>query len=78
MWALIPGFSGIGMVLAWPLGARNRYSLKSAFDTIGTSLILFIVFGAFFGAFNALGAYWPLLLVAAGVLIGVRAFVSPR
>ncbi len=78
MWALIPGFSGIGMVLAWLLGGRTRYSLRSSFDTIGTSLILFIVFGAFFGAFNALGVYWPLLLVAAGVLIGVRALVRPR
>ncbi len=44
---LIPGFSGIGMVLAHLLGARDRYSMRSALDTIGTSLVLFIIFGAF-------------------------------
>ncbi len=78
MWALIPGFSGVGMILAHILGARDRYSLGSAFDTIGTSLVLFIIFGAFFGAFRAFGDYWPLLLVAAGILIGVRSFLRPR
>ena len=30
------------------------------------------VFGSFFGAFSILGAYWPLLLVAAGILILVE------
>ena len=78
MWALIPGFSGIGMILAHILGARDRYSIGSAIDTIGTSLVLFIIFGAFFGAFKALGDYWPLLLIAAGVLIGLRTLFRPR
>lgn len=75
MWALIPGFSGFGMILAYLLGARDRYSLGSAFDTLGTSLVLFIVFGAFFGAFKAFGDYWPLLLVGAGILIGLRSLL---
>ncbi len=78
MWTLIPGFSGIGMILAHILGARDRYSIGSALDTVGTSLVLFIIFGAFFGAFKALGDYWPLLLVAAGVLIGIRTLLRPR
>lgn len=78
MWTLIPGFSGIGMILAHILGARDRYSIGSALDTVGTSLVLFIIFGAFFGAFKALGDYWPLLLVAAGVLIGLRTLLRPR
>jgi hypothetical protein len=78
MWALIPGFSGVGMILAHLLGARDRYSIGSAFDTIGTSLVLFVIFGAFFGAFKAFGDYWPLLLVGAGVLIGLRTLIRPR
>jgi hypothetical protein len=78
MWALIPGFSGIGMILAHLLGARDRYSLGSALDTIGTSLVMFIIFGAFFGAFKAFGDYWPLLLVAAGILIGLRTLLLPH
>ncbi len=78
MWTLIPGFSGIGMILAHLLGARDRYSLGSALDTIGTSLVMFIIFGAFFGAFRAMGDYWPLLLVVAGLLIGIRTLLRPR
>ncbi len=78
MWALIPGFSGVGMVLAWLLGARNKYSIQSALDTVGTSLVLFVIFGAFFGAFTGLGKYWPLVLIAAGLLIAFRTLVRPR
>jgi hypothetical protein len=78
MWALIPGFSGLGMILAHVLGARDRYSIGSALDTIGTSLVLFIIFGALLGAFKAFGSYWPLLLVAAGLLIGLRTLLRPR
>jgi len=33
---------------------------------------LFVIFGAIFGGFANLGPYWPLLLVAAGLLIGIR------
>lgn len=78
MWALIPGFSGIGMILAHLLGARDRYAIGSALDTIGTSLVLFVIFGAFFGAFRAFGDYWPLLLVGAGLLIGLRTLIRRK
>jgi hypothetical protein len=78
LWTLIPGFSGLGMGAAWLLGARNRYSIKSVLDTLGSSLILFIIFGAFFGAFKNLGPYWPLLLVIAGILIAIRTLIKPR
>lgn len=78
LWTLIPGFSGTGMLVAWLLGARERYKVSSALDTIGTSLVLFVIFGAFFGAFKSMGPYWPLLLVAAGVLIALRTLISGR
>ena len=39
-------------------------------------LVLFLVFGSFFGAFGWLGAYWPLLLVGAGLLILVEGLVK--
>lgn len=78
MWTLIPGFSGLGMVAAWLLGAREKISIRSALDTIGTSLVLLVVFGAIFGAFRNLGPYWPVLLIVAGVLIGARALIKGR
>jgi len=75
IWALIPGFVGVGMLLAKVLGGWDRYNAADALSTIGTSLILFIIFGAFFGGFTWLGPYWPLLLIAAGVLIAIRSFI---
>jgi hypothetical protein len=78
MWALIPGFSGLGMLLAKVLGGRERYNLWHALNTIGTSLILFVIFGSFFGGFKFMGPYWPVLLIAAGVLIGLRTFIRNR
>lgn len=76
LWTLIPGFSGLGMLAAWLLGDRKKNSLRSSLDAIGTSLVLFVVFGAIFGAFKNLGPYWPVLLIAAGVLVGARALIS--
>jgi len=75
MWTLIPGLSGLGMLLGKLLGARGEHTVRSALDTIGSSLVMFVIFGAFFGAFKMLGDYWPLLLVAAGVLLGIRSLI---
>ncbi|HBF40967.1 MAG TPA: hypothetical protein DDW19_04110 [Anaerolineaceae bacterium] len=75
LWTLIPGFAGVGMLISALLGARERFPWRSSFDTIGTSLILFAIFGAIFGGFKMLGPYWPLLLVAAGVLLAIRQLV---
>mgnify|MGYP001769933893 CR=1 FL=1 len=78
LWTLIPGFSGLGILLAYLLGAREHHSIKSGLDTIGSSLVMFVIFGAFFGAFTRLGDYWPLLLIGAGVLIGLRTLLRPQ
>ncbi|MEA5078486.1 MAG: hypothetical protein VB013_07935 [Anaerolineaceae bacterium] len=76
MWALIPGFVGVGMLLAKVLGGRDRYSITSALSTIGSSLVMFVIFGAFFGGFSWMGPYWPLMLIVAGVLIGLNTLVK--
>ena len=49
---------------------RMRRLMSAAFK------VLFLVFGSFFGAFGWLGAYWPLLLVGAGLLILVEGLVK--
>lgn len=76
MWALIPGFVGVGMLLAHVMGATERYPIRASLDTLGSSLILFAIFGSIFGGFRSLGAYWPLILVAAGVVIGIRTLLK--
>ncbi|HWQ45704.1 MAG TPA: hypothetical protein VN376_02490 [Longilinea sp.] len=77
MWTLIPGFVGLGEITSYLMGSRNKNSLRSGLNTLTTSLIMFLVFGAFFGAFRVLGDYWPLVLVAAGLLLLFRSFFKP-
>lgn len=78
LWTLIPGFSGLGILVAWLFGARKKNSVRDGLDALGTSLVLFVIFGAIFGAFKQLGPYWPLLLIAAGLVIGARALIKGR
>lgn len=78
LWTLIPGFSGLGVLAAWLFGARKKNKVRDGLDAISTSLVLFIIFGAIFGAFKQLGPYWPLLLIAAGLVIGARALIKGR
>jgi hypothetical protein len=76
-WALIPGFVGVGMVVAGLLERPEKRGelLRGGVTTIVISLILFAIFGAFLGGLFGLGEYWPLLLVALGVALLVEAFV---
>jgi hypothetical protein len=75
-WALIPAFVGVGMLLASVLGSKSTYAYREAIRTIVVGVVLFLVFGSFFGAFTWLGAYWPLLLVGAGILILVEGLIK--
>ena len=76
MWALIPGFVGVGMLLAAVMGSRGQHTYREALRTILSSAVMFLVFGSFFGAFAWLGNYWPLLLVGAGVIVLLMGFIK--
>lgn len=73
MWALIPGFVGVGMVLSEVLGGEGlSEAIRSGIGLITTSLVLFAVFGTFFGAFIFKEPFWPIVLIVLGlVLVGV-------
>lgn len=64
-WALIPGFVGIGAMLSALLGEGGSKGLRSGLSLVFISLVMFLIFGAFFGA-TPLGPYWPVLLIALG------------
>lgn len=68
-WALIPGFVGIGIILMGVLDPEQRGQIHGGLQLLMISLILFLVFGGFFGAF---GQYWPVLLILGGVLLLFR------
>jgi hypothetical protein len=65
-WTLIPGFVGVGVILAGLLKGEFRQGLRDGGTLIIISLIMFAIFASFLGGMSTLGDYWPLLLVLLG------------
>jgi hypothetical protein len=78
MWTLIPGFVGVGVVLSALLGGETRQALSGGAWLILISLVLFAVFGSFLGGLGLLGPYWPVLLIALGLLALLRPLLRSR
>lgn len=68
-WTLIPGFVGVGMILAGLLRGGSRGMSRSGMNLIMMSLVFFAIFGSFFGALGFMGSFWPVLLIAVGALL---------
>ena len=68
MWTLIPGFVGVGSVLAGLLGDSAAHNLKRGLNLMVVSAVLFLVFASFFGGLELLGNYGPAILL---ILLGV-------
>lgn len=71
-WTPIPGFVGVGIIMAAALGEGGRQAVSGGLWLAFISLMLFTIFGSFFGAFGFLGDYWPALLILVGLLILVQ------
>lgn len=68
VWALIPGFVGIGLLIAGTLGHERRTSWREGSRLVLISAVLFTVFGAFFSGLGGfIGRYWPILLIGVGL-----------
>lgn len=68
VWALIPGFVGIGMLISG-FFSRDRRQIAAAGWDIFTSLLLFAIFGYFFGGNIPFLQYWPVLLILFGLVV---------
>ncbi len=68
MWALIPGFVGVGTVLAGLLGDNTARNLKHGLNLMVISAVLFLVFASFLGGLDILGNYGPAVLL---ILLGL-------
>jgi hypothetical protein len=68
MWALIPGFVGLGSALAGLLGDNTAHNLKRGMNLMVVSAVLFLVFSAFLGGWDILGNYGPAILL---ILLGL-------
>lgn len=77
-WTLIPGFVGLGIILSGLLGGEVRRSVGGGAWMVFISLGLFAIFGSFFDVLGAWGAYWPILLIAFGLLLLARSLFRSR
>ncbi|RIK30226.1 MAG: hypothetical protein DCC56_07770 [Anaerolineae bacterium] len=76
MWTLIPGFVGVGTILAGLLGENTRRNLGGGLRMIGFSAVLFLIFGTFFGDLDFLGEYGvAIILILLGLFILARGFM---
>jgi hypothetical protein len=76
MWALIPGFVGLGTILAGLLGENTRANLSHGLNLLAISAVLFLIFGTFFGGVAILGDYGAaILLILLGLYVLGRGFV---
>ena len=76
-WTLIPGFVGVGIVLAGLLGEKPGESIRGGGVLITISVALFLIFGSFLGGLRLLGPYWPILVIGLGVALLVGQFLFP-
>lgn len=73
VWTLIPGFVGVGTILAGLLGENTRRNLGHGLRLIVISAVLFLVFATFLGDFNFLGEYGAaIILILLGVFVLAR------
>ncbi len=77
-WTLIPGFVGVGVGVSTLLEGRPMRALVEGGWPVLISLLLFFIFGSFFGALPWRGPWWAVILIAIGVLIILRPLVRGR
>jgi hypothetical protein len=75
-WALIPGFVGVGIILAGLFGGTFRKSLREGGTLILISAILFAIFSSFLGGKSYLGVYWPVLIILLGLWLLIRPLIK--
>jgi hypothetical protein len=77
-WALIPGFVGIGIILARILGNDDREAFRSGIRLIIISLVLFVGFYMFLGGQGKYRQYWPVLVILLGIWVFIQALLRKR
>jgi hypothetical protein len=73
IWALIPAFVGIGVIIGGIIDRNYKEAISGGLTLIIISAILFFAFGSFLGLDSDLTQYWPVLLIALGLISLVRA-----
>ena len=72
MWALIPGFVGIGMLIASGLDKTKSELRSEGLRLVVISGGLFLAFAIFFNLTWSFVRFWPALLIGAGLWLLIR------
>jgi len=75
-WTLIPGFIGIGLIITGLLSGKLRGSLGAGIWMMAISGVSFAVFGSLLGGLALPRVILPLLVIALGGLMLVRALLG--
>jgi len=78
IWALIPSFVGVGVILSGIIDRKFKNALSGGLVLILISAILLFAFGSAFGLDRSITKYWPLLLIVLGGVALVRAILSGK
>jgi len=77
-WALIPGFVGIGIIIANALEGNAGRGLRSGGTLIIISLVLFLAFGAFLGGGINFSVLWAILFIGLGLRLVIKTLRGGR
>jgi len=79
MWTLIPGFVGVGNILAGLFGDDTGHNIGRGINLIVISAVLFLIFAAIFNRINILGNYGvAVLLILLGLYVIGRGLIRSR
>ena len=78
LWTLIPGFVGVGSILATLIGGGNKRGYRDGLRLILISLILFVVFIMLFSGQGYFIKYWPILVILAGVWVIIQTIIRKK
>jgi hypothetical protein len=72
LWALIPGFVGLGIILSTILGGQEKTGYREGLKLILISMILFGIFLMLFSGQGLYVKYWPILIILGGIWIIIQ------
>jgi hypothetical protein len=78
VWPLIISFVGVGVLLSNILDGQTAKGVREGGWPILIGVVLFVIMGSIFGGLGWLGPYWPLLIVALGVLVLIQGLLRLR
>jgi hypothetical protein len=78
IWALIPGFVGIGIILSTLLGGMEKRGYREGLRLIIISAILFLIFLMLFSGQGQFLKYWPVLVILGGIWIIIQTILRRK